>query len=113
MTCARCGKYFCWNCLVVILGYDHFAENPLCGDIIAAAVPDFINTEEFGDRELVVKDVLKYSSKCPKCQEIVTKSENINLLECHKCKTEFCHICGKVTPEGKAHYDTSNCYYQD
>jgi hypothetical protein len=45
MTCVRCGKYFCWNCLHVITGYEHFADFPQCGDILAAAIPEKIEKE--------------------------------------------------------------------
>ena len=47
MTCAQCHKFFCWSCVRTISGYEHFAENPLCGDIIAADIPDNLEETNF------------------------------------------------------------------
>lgn len=46
MTCPTCGKYFCWSCQEKITGYNHFAENPECGDILDAQIQDELNEED-------------------------------------------------------------------
>ena len=38
MTCFQCGKHFCWSCLKLIDGYDHFKENMNCWGILEAEI---------------------------------------------------------------------------
>ncbi|XP_022645799.1 E3 ubiquitin-protein ligase RNF14-like isoform X1 [Varroa destructor] len=35
------------------------------------------------------------AKKCPRCQTIIQKSEGCNKMQCWKCSTRFCYLCGK------------------
>jgi len=82
---------------------------------MGAQIPNEIigeyNTEIEEDE--FVKRALRDSGECPKCREIVSKKSKVNLLQCYRCKTQFCYTCGLATPDGKMHYEISNCYYED
>eukprot|EP00350_Pseudokeronopsis_sp_OXSARD2_P006333 CAMPEP_0170550406 /NCGR_PEP_ID=MMETSP0211-20121228/8474_1 /TAXON_ID=311385 /ORGANISM="Pseudokeronopsis sp., Strain OXSARD2" /LENGTH=96 /DNA_ID=CAMNT_0010856945 /DNA_START=740 /DNA_END=1027 /DNA_ORIENTATION=- len=95
MTCSRCGKYFCWSCVKVIEGYEHFRDSPSCGDILLAALPTEIspNIGEIDSQEEedeIIKGAMVDSASCPKCLQIISRRNKINYLICYKCKTEFC-----------------------
>ena len=53
-------------CVKQISGYEHFAESPECGDIIAATIKDDLG--DFRDDDLVDKEVYKTAlSECIRC----------------------------------------------
>eukprot|EP00347_Sterkiella_histriomuscorum_P009892 403339473 len=115
MICGRCGAYFCWMCVKQIAGYEHFRESPECGDILGAEIPQDLNIEM--NTQSLEKDLVKIALqdciRCPKCQSLITKSGDINLIKCHDCDMEVCFQCGREAPEGKEHFEFSNCYYKD
>ncbi|CDW89108.1 e3 ubiquitin-protein ligase rnf14 [Stylonychia lemnae] len=112
MICSRCGIFFCWMCVKQISGYSHFSESPQCGDILGAEIPDNIQNKHEVKYDIVA-DVLKDCIHCPECRTLITRIDACNLLKCYQCKNEFCYQCGRATPEGKDHYENTNCYYLD
>jgi len=115
MTCSRCGIYFCWMCVNQIQGYDHFRESPQCGDIIAAQINESLEIESnFYEKTTkdIVAEALENCINCPNCRELLSKISDVNLLSCYKCKSQFCYLCGRLSPEGKEHFEITNCYYE-
>lgn len=54
------------------------------------------------------------NAKCPRCGEINILSEDrLNQIKCKGCKDEFCFQCGRMIPEGKEHFEVSNCHYKE
>jgi hypothetical protein len=54
------------------------------------------------------------TAKCPKCKELQRRvQDKCNLLKCNRCDVEFCFQCGRLIPDGKEHFENTNCYYID
>jgi len=93
MICSRCGVFFCWMCLQVISGYQHFYDSPMCGDILAANINDDLDhdfepgfSEEASQLEKILYEkALLNSIRCPRCLDLNTRYNDINLIKCGKC----------------------------
>ena len=129
MTCPRCQLFFCWSCLSVISGYEHFKDNEKCNLWKGAEIErelkddriDFLTLTPQQIAEKKVKEFREYAKKladnevilCPMCDALnYRKSDRVNLIKCEECKCNFCFQCGKdITRDGLVHFEKSNCHH--
>ena len=119
MTCSNCGGFFCWSCLAIIKGYDHFENNPTCWGILEAEIMD--NIDETDNFEHCLKNYINEKVDnycvCPQCQFFNLRGEDkVNDILCQKCKRNFCYNCNELLPEAEdylRHFDISDCYLKE
>ncbi|XP_023736262.1 uncharacterized protein LOC111884171 [Lactuca sativa] len=113
MVCQNCGKYFCYRCMKVIDGYDHFSDG-VCelfpeeeeeevglweAQMNPRQVMGQIHAELFGDRE----------HSCPRCGQINGKVGNNNHICCWSCQRHYCYICVKMVRRSSQHFGPKGC----
>jgi len=54
----------------------------------------------------------QYTRKCPNkaCKARIEKSRGCNHMTCKWCKTDFCWLCGRETPDVEWHYHSLNVF---
>ena len=55
MICTFCGKFFCWNCEAIILGYNHFETHPECWTFSSIKGDELEIKEDYKAREKMNK----------------------------------------------------------
>ncbi|CAI2364636.1 unnamed protein product [Moneuplotes crassus] len=108
MVCRECGIYFCWKCLSIIKGYDHFNLNPDCWDFTDTDVGYLTNKEVDEVKETIDDRDMENSVKCPHCDRVVEKTNSSNYLRCSACFTHLCFYCGNMAE--KDHYEKYSCF---
>ena len=73
--------YFCWNCLNIIKGYEHFSLYPECWDTSGDVVIKELSNNEFEEvKESLGDQDMHNSIVCPHCLKITKKKTESNYL---------------------------------
>lgn len=104
MTCGYCGAFFCWQCLQVVDGYQHFHQGS-CQmfepEEIArwnAMMMDQRNVEVYERQRRVLVALRRDPDRlrrcrCPVCGQDNVKEGGNNLIRCWACTHHFCYLC--------------------
>lgn len=110
MTCANCGKYFCYICGAPIQSYDHFKSGS-CILFDMEWNPDELRFNlQFGNdrrdrrpRNVNIGNNVQFKS-CPSCGQANTQvNGNNNHVTCWSCRKQFCFQCSSVI-KGTSHF---------
>jgi len=113
VICSKCNKFFCWLCLKIIHGYEHFGDKCILftQESLREDYAHDINTTDSEFTKLIQEELLeeqKYClSECPKCSTVNIKSKKINLINCDSCHITYCFFCGLEADE--EHFKVSTC----
>lgn len=109
MICRECGVYFCWKCLAIIKGYDHFNVSPECWDTSGDRDIGQLSVRDLDEVKNNIDDQdMENAIVCPDCGKIVNKKSEDNFLQCDHCSCTLCFYCGKHAD--KDHYHQYSCF---
>ncbi|OQR68813.1 E3 ubiquitin-protein ligase RNF14-like [Tropilaelaps mercedesae] len=106
-TCGACGFTFCLMCRRPSHGINvcETQNTEQLAQRYMQATPNerALLERKFSKRYLSIivnefqsKDWIRENAKkCPKCQIYIQKSEGCNKIQCWKCNTKFCYLCGR------------------
>ncbi|MEW5320281.1 MAG: hypothetical protein WDW38_011363 [Sanguina aurantia] len=119
MTCLSCGTFFCWKCLSIIEGYDHFGRDS-CSmfDLEEIQRWNAQMQEHAPPREAVaearhmvglMRDLGARPCFCPRCGQQNVKEGGNNDVRCWACSSHFCYLCRSAFAKSGAHFRAGGC----
>lgn len=108
--CRECSEYFCSECGNDSKNHSYVSKRSVCPPRVTLSKP---TTEELAEIQKAFDDEKVETSKCPKCNNLVTKDENCDKVKCGSvsgvsslkgCGTQFCFRCGEDISHLKDNY---------